>query len=345
MGGVSRYLHILRVRDARIPFIASVVGRLPISMTPLAAVLLVQQVRGSYAIAGGVTAAYALGATLGTPVLGRLVDRLGQPRVIAPSGLVSASLLVALALTAAAGAPNAVLVLLAAGAGLAAPPIVAVMRGAWRVALQAEEDRLAAYALDAVAVEFIFVVGPLIIGLLLVTTPLPLPLLVTACPPAGGPPPPPVPLLVPAGLLAGGSLAYARSPAVRAWRPEPHPDGDGAVAPSPLRSRGVLTILAAALLVAAGFGQVDVSIAATAREALGDPGRVGLLFACIAGGSTAGGLWYGSRHWAGPERRRLPVALAGVALGLAPVALLLGGPAGDVRRPPFAALAVLLVVA
>src|SRR3954452_22176714 len=103
MGGVSRYLHILRVRDARIPFIASVVGRLPISMTPLAAVLLVQQVRGSYAIAGGVTAAYALGATLGTPVLGRLVDRLGQPRVIGPSGVVSASLLVALALTAAGG--------------------------------------------------------------------------------------------------------------------------------------------------------------------------------------------------------------------------------------------------
>lgn len=324
---MSRYLRILRVRDARTPFLASVVGRLPISMTPLAAVLLVQQVRGSYAVAGGITAAYALGATLGTPVLGRLVDRVGQPRVIAPAGLVSASLLVAFALTAAGGAPNAVLVLLAAGAGLAAPPIVAVMRGAWRVALHAEEDRLAAYALDAVAVEFIFVVGPLIIGLLLVTTPLPVPMLVTAC------------------LLAGGSLAYARSPAVRAWRPEPHADGDGAVAPSPLRSRGVLAILAAALLVAAGFGQVDVSIAATAREALGDPGRVGLLFACIAGGSTAGGLWYGSRHWAGPERRRLPIALAGVSLGLAAVALLLGGPAGDVRRPPFAVLAVLLVVA
>jgi MFS family permease len=324
---VSRYLRILRVRAARTPFVASVIGRLPISMAPLATVLLVQQVRGSYAIAGGVTAAYALGATLGTPVLGRLVDRVGQPRVIAPSGLVSASLLAALALTAAGGAPNAVLLPLAAGAGLAAPPIVAVMRGAWRVALHDEKDRLAAYALDAVAVEFIFVVGPLIVGLLLVTTPLAVPLLVTA------------------SLLAGGSVAYARSPAVRAWRPEPHPDGDGAVAPSPLGSGGVLTILAVALLVAAGFGQVDVSIAATAREALGDPGRVGLLFACIAGGSTVGGLWYGSRHWTGPERHRLPVALAGVVPGLAAVALLLGGPADGVRRPPFAALAVLLVVA
>jgi MFS family permease len=324
---VSRYLRILRVRAARTPFLASVVGRLPISMVPLAVVLLVQQIRGSYAVAGGVTAAYALGATVGTPVLGRLVDRIGQPRVVAPAGLVSASLLVVLALTAAAGAPNAVLVPLAAGAGLAAPPLVAVMRGAWRVALREERDRLAAYALDAVAVEFIFVIGPLIVALLLVTTPPPVPLLVTAC------------------LLATGSVAYARSPAVRAWHPEPHPDGPGAVAPSPLASGGVRLILAAALLVAAGFGQVDVSIAATAREALGDPGRVGLLFACIAGGSTVGGLWYGSRHWTGPERRRLPVALTGVTLGLAAVAVLLGGLQGVVRRPPLAVLAVLLVVA
>jgi MFS family permease len=324
---VSRYLRILRVRAARAPFIASVVGRLPISMVPLAAVLLVQQVRGSYAVAGAVTAAYALGATLGTPVLGRFVDRVGQPRVIAPAGLVSAALLVALALFAAGGAPDAVLVPLAAGAGLAAPPLVAVMRGAWRVALSEEKDRLAAYALDAVAVEFVFVVGPLIVALLFVATPLSAPLLVTAC------------------LLAGGCVAYVRSSAVRAWRPEPHPDGPDAVARSPLASGGVRTTLAAALLVAAGFGQVDVSIAATAREALGDPGRVGLLFACIAGGSTAGGLWYGSRHWTGPERRRLPVSLAGVGLGLAAVAVLLGGLGGVVRTPPFAVLAVLLVAA
>jgi MFS family permease len=324
---VSRYLRILRVRAARTPFLASVIGRLPISMVPLAAVLLVQQVRGSYAVAGAVTASYALGATLGTPVLGRLVDRLGQPRVIAPAGLVSACFLTALAFSAAGGAPDAVLVPLAAGAGLAAPPLVAVMRGAWRVALHEEKDRLAAYALDAVAVESVFVVGPLIVGLLLVTTPLPVPMLVTVC------------------LLAGGSVAYARSPAVRAWRPEPHPDGVDAVAPSPLASGGVRTILAAALLVAAGFGQVDVSIAATAREALGDPGRVGLLFACIAGGSAVGGLWYGSRHWSGPGRRRLPVSLAGVGVGLAAVAVLLGGLPGVVRTPPLAVLAVLLVIA
>jgi MFS family permease len=324
---VSRYLRILGVHAARNPFLASVIGRMPISMAPLAAVLLIQQVRGSYAVAGLVTGAYALGATVGTPTLGRLVDRYGQPRIIGPAGAASALLLAGLALAATAGASDAVLLALAASAGLVAPPLVAVMRGTWRVALPDDSDRLAAYALDAVAVEFIFVVGPLLVGLLFVTTPAAVPLLVTA------------------GLLAVGSSGYARAGAVRAWRPEPHPDGDDAVARSPLAHGGVRTVLVAALLVALAFAHVDLSIAATARESLGDPGKVGVLFACIAGGSATGGLWYGSRRWTRPERLRLPVALSGVTVGLAAVAVLLGGVEGVVRTPPLPVLAVLLLLA
>jgi MFS family permease len=303
-----------------------VIGRLPISMAPLAAVLLVQQVRGSYAVAGLVTGAYALGATLGTPALGRLVDRLGQPRVMRSSGAVSALLLAGLALAATAGAPDVVLLALAAGAGLAAPPFTAVTRGTWRVALRGEADRRAAYALDAVAIEFVFVVGPLLVGLLFVATP------------------PAAPLLVTAALLATGSFGYARGGAVRAWRPEPHPDGDVA-ARSPIAYGGVRSVLVATLLVALAFAHVDLSIAATAKEALGNAGKVGLLFACIAGGSATGGLWYGSRSWARPERLRLPVALTGVTAGLAAVAVLLGGVEGVVRTPPLPVLAALLVLA
>jgi predicted MFS family arabinose efflux permease len=155
--------------------------------------------------------------------------------------------------------------------------------------------------------------------------------------------PPAVPLLVTAALLAGGSLAYSRTAAVRAWRPEPHPATGRA--PNPLADRGVRTVLLSSLLVALGFAHIDLSIAATAREALGDPGRVGLLFACIAGGSTLGGLWYGSRSWKVPERLRLPASLVGVCAGLAAVAVLLGGVEGRVRAPGLAPLAVLLFAA
>src|ERR687885_63789 len=238
MGRVQRYLSVLRVRAARGPFVASVVGRLPISMAPLAAVLLVQQVRGSYSIAGLVTGMYALGAAVGTPVLGRFVDRLGQPRVVGPAGVVSAALLAALALAAAGGARHPVLLALAPPAGAAAPP--------------------------------------------------------------------------------------------------------HGTAPHPLSVAGVRTVLLTSLLVSLGFAHLDLSIAATAREALAEPGRVGLLFACFAGGSTVGGLVYGSRSWRLAERLRLPLSLTAVATGLAVVAVHLGGLEGRVRTPSLPVLAALL---
>ncbi len=322
---MQRYVTILRVRAGRNPFLASVVARLPISMAPLAAVLLVEDVRGSYAVAGLVVGAYALGATLGTPVLGRLVDRLGQPLVIGPAGVVSALFMAGLALAAAGGAGDPVLLALAAGSGLAAPPLAAVMRGTWRVALPGASDRLAAYALDAVAIEIVFVAGPLLVGLMLVTTP------------------PAVPLLVTAGLLAGGTLAYVRAPAVRAWQAEP-PEPGAPAARAPMRVPGVRVALLATLFVSTGFAHIDLSIAATARESLGDAGRVGLLFACIAGGSALGGLVYGSRSWRLAERLRLPLSLAVVTVGLGVLAVLLGGLEGRLRAPALPLLAALLFV-
>jgi MFS family permease len=198
------------------------------------------------------------------------------------------------------------------------------MRGAWRTALPQQGDHLAAYALDAVAIEFVFVVGPLLVALLLFA-------------------PAVVPLVVTAVLLAAGCLAYARTDAVRAWRPEPHPHGEGR-ARSPITHVGVLAVVLAMLVVSAGYAHIDLAMAATAREALRDQSRVGLLFACVAGGSTAGGLWYGSRHWRGPERRRLPVVLAATAAGLLAAAVLLGGLEGAVRSPSLAVLMPLLVL-
>jgi MFS family permease len=307
-----------------VPFLASVVARMPISMAPLSIVLLVQQVRGSYAVAGVVTGALALGTALASPALGRLVDRLGQPRVIALSGTVSAALLAALAAATVGGASDAALVALAGASGLAMPPVGAAMRGAWRTALPDAADWQLAYALDAVATEFVFVVGPLLVALLLLA-------------------PAVVPLLATAALLAGGCLAYARADAVRAWRPEPHPHAEG-TARSPITHAGVLAVVLAVLVVSAGFAHLDLAIAATAREALHDQSRVGLLFACIAGGSALGGLWYGSRHWPGAERVRLPVLLAATAAGLLAAAVLLGGVRGVVQAPPLVVLGALLLV-
>jgi MFS family permease len=306
---MARYLRILRRRAAAVPFLAAVVARLPISMAPLGVVLLIQNVRGSYAIAGGVTAAMALGGAVAAPGWGRLLDRVGQPRVIASTGSASAVMLAALAVCADRGAGTAVLVALSAGAGLTFPVVSPAMRSAWRVVLDTAEDRAAAYAMDAVAVETLFVGGPLLLSGLLVLTPRAVPLLITA------------------GLQAVGSIGYALTSAARQVPPQSAPGGAGTAAPSLLRADGVVDVLLVSLAMSVGFGHLDVSIAATARQVLHEPSRVGVLFAAISGGSALGGLVYGARHWAGAARRRLPVALGGFATGLflMPLVVLHGG--------------------
>jgi predicted MFS family arabinose efflux permease len=233
---------------------------------------------------------------------------------------VSAVVLAVLALTVVGGGSDPLLIALAGGVGLTFPPISSAMRVAWRATLDSELDRRAAYALDAVAVETIFVGGPLLLSLLTLTTPV-------------------VPLLVTAVFLGVGGVAYALTPAARAARGDDIERGAARAGGSPLTPPAVRVILGVALTMAVGFGLSDVSIAATAREVLGDTRWVGLLFAAIAGGSATGGLWYGSRHWHRPEEQRLPPPLAGFALGLAAVgALLLEG-----RPNPFALLPLMFV--
>ena len=308
---MDRYLRILRRRGAGLPFLSAVVARLPIAMGPLGMVLLVQHVRGNYSIAGVVTAAFAVGSAVGAPGWGRLMDDRGQPWVVGPLSVVSAVLLAALSWGAVSGRSDAVLIALAASVGLTFPPVSPAMRGAWRVVLETDADRSAAYALDTVAVETIFVGGPLLLSLLL------------------GPGIPALPLLVTAALMALGGVGYALTRAARGWRAEPHASGAGHRSASPLRDGSVVRVLGVTLGLAVGFGVCDLAIAATAREVLGQAARVGLLFAAIAGGSATGGLWYGTRAWKQPERRRLSVALAGFTTGLVGTSVLVGAGLGN----------------
>jgi MFS family permease len=86
----------------------------------------------------------------------------------------------------------------------------------------------------------------------------------------------------------------------------------------------VVAVLAVMLILSIGFGQLDTSMAATADLALGSTERVGILFAAIAGGSTLGGLAYGSRTWPVSEGRAIPVLLCIFGLLLTALAAVLG---------------------
>lgn len=312
--GWRDYREVLRTGSATLPFAAAVVARLPIAMAPFGTLLLVEETRGSYFVAGLVTAAYAVGVGVGSPVWGRLIDRHGQARVIAPTVTASAALLAVSALAAQALAPLPALVALVAAAGATAPPFSSAMRMSWRVVLPRRLWRTG-YALDASAVEALFVGGPLLLSVLL-----------PHLPPAG-------PLLATAVVHVTGGLLYAAS------RPARLPPGsavplDGAlgalVSGDPAgRTARVLTpplvaVLVVGLAMAVSFGFVDTSLAATAREVLQDEARLGMLLGAIASGSVLGGLAYGLLPHSPAERRRLPVLLGGFAAGLAVLAVLVG---------------------
>jgi hypothetical protein len=260
-----------------------------------------------------------------------MMDRLGQPRVLVPTSLVSAGLLMVLALSTVWGAPTAALIAVAAGAGLTYPPIGPALRSAWRVIFPDAESRRVAFALDGTSVELVFVGGPLLLSLLLALTA------------------PVVPLLVTAALMAGGGLAYCRTAAARQSRPrlstsDGPPAGAGVTGAdhhqrTVITAAGVAALLLVMLALSIGFGQLDTSLAATAGQLLGGTEHVGMLFAAIAGGSTVGGLVYGARAWPFDPRSAVPALLAVFAVLLAVMAVLM-----TVQRPSLWLVLPLLVV-
>jgi MFS family permease len=132
-------------------------------MTTLAIILRVVGATGSYARAGGVTAAYVVGTGVMGPVLGRLADRIGRRPVLLLSAAVNGAGLVSLGFIAVSHV--AVVLVVAAVAGASVPPVAAAVRSLW-AGLVPEEVQGNLYALDATMQEVTFMVGPTLVALL-----------------------------------------------------------------------------------------------------------------------------------------------------------------------------------
>ena len=122
--------------------------------------LLVRQATGSYAAAGVAVGANALAAATASPVLGRLIDRFGRRLVVGPAAALQAGAYVLLAVAAAGHAGTLVLIACAALAGSMVPPIAPVVRTLLRDLFDDLSVRETAYALEAIAQETIWIVGP-----------------------------------------------------------------------------------------------------------------------------------------------------------------------------------------
>ena len=88
---VAPYREIFAVPNAWRFSAAGVIGRMPMAMFGLGTVLFISGITGHYGVAGAVSAVGSLGYAFVAPQAARLVDRLGQRRVLLPLALVFAS--------------------------------------------------------------------------------------------------------------------------------------------------------------------------------------------------------------------------------------------------------------
>lgn len=160
---MSGYRELLRDPVVRRLLLVGFFARMPPLTAPLAFTLhVVQDLDGTYAQAGIVAAASTVGAGLGMPWRGRLIDRLGLRRAVVPS-VVAVGVLYPVA----AVSPYWLLVPVAFLMGVFLIPIFSVVRQSLAVLVR-EDLRRTAYSADSVVTEASFIIGPAL-GVLLVT--------------------------------------------------------------------------------------------------------------------------------------------------------------------------------
>jgi MFS family permease len=307
------YRDVLGVPGALRWTLAGLLARLPISMQGLGVVLLVEGTTGSYALAGAVAATFALAQALCGPLLGRLVDRHGQARVLLPALVLHVTGLAGLVTLALSDAPTWTLFAPAALYGACYPQPGSLVRARWAHALGSGPRLATAFSLESVLDEVVFVVGPVLVTLL-----------ATGVAPAAG-------VLTAVVFTVTGSLALA---AQRRTEPPPHPAERGARRESVLRGAGVRVLVLVGVAAGGIFGSVEVATVAFTDER-GQPAAAGIVLALLAFGSLLSGLGYGLVAWTVPLARRFVLAVLVLAVVCVPLPL----------APSVPVLAVLVFVA
>lgn len=290
------YRALAKVPGAKGFSAAGALGRLEISMVGLGVVLLVTLTGGSYAMAGALSATAAIACAIGSPVLSRRVDRMGQAQVV-PVLLVLHGVGIGLFIWAVlVDAPIWTQFLFAAVLGAFEQSVGSLVRARWTYALTEDRPRLlAAYAWESIVDEFVFVIGP----------PLATILSVEVAPWAG--------LGACAVLtLVGGLWLVAQ----RSTQPPPTPAHESS-GPAVLRLRGLVPLLLIMVLAGGVFGSFELATVAYAAEQ-DARSLTGVLLAVFALGSLSSGLLYGATTFAMGLPARMVAGTAVLAATMVP---------------------------
>jgi MFS family permease len=290
--------------------LVSLLARIPVIATGITVTLhVVLQLDRGYGAAGLVGAAITVGAALGAPMVGRMIDRHGVRPVLAVTTVAEA-----LFWSVAHALPYPALLATAFLNGLLTIPAFSLTRQSI-AALAPETHRRAAYALDAMAVELSFIIGPAL-AVVVATSISPRVAMIG----------------IGTGIVLGGIGLLILNPRTR------DPDAPVAAGPPPKRREWLSARLLAVLAVAAATTLVlvgtDVAIVAVLRESgqLEWGSAVLVLWGLY---SLIGGFGYGAAPRALPpylllalmSLTTIPVGLAGgdwwwLALAMVPAGLL-----------------------
>lgn len=299
LGSAASSYRRIFTRPTALFSMTALVGRLPISMVGLGIVLLVEGATGSYAFAGAVSAVALVANALFAIVQGRLIDRLGQARVLSVVISVWGAGLAGTMASVEADWPRWATFLLAAVTGASLPSVGTCVRARWAHALKDDPGRLhTAFSFEAVADETVFLVGPILVTML-----------ATSVHPVAG---------LTAALVAGVAGTYAfvalrgTEPPVRTTRER------GAVRP-PIPWVAILPLTVLSLALGLLFGAAEVATVAFSDEQ-GNQGAAGFLLALWALGSLLAGLVSGAIAWRSGPLVRLRWGALGMACAMAPLA-------------------------
>ncbi|MEU9392221.1 MFS transporter [Streptomyces sp. NPDC048324] len=312
-GTPGPYRRLLCTPGARAFTLPNLLARLPMGMFSVSAVVMIAGSRGSYALAGAVTATGLAATALVAPWIARLVDRHGQARVAVPATVLAVLGSLALLLCVRYDAPA--WTLFASYAATATTPNTGGMsRARWAHLLKGDERALhTANSFEQAADEACFMLGPVLAAFLCGTF----------FPEAG--------TLVGAVLLLTGVLLFA---AQRSTEPPvrrlPHSG-------PPFRAPGMPALLTVCLAMGAVFGSMEVVTIAFA-DAQGHRAAAGVVLGLQAAGSCAAGLLFGTLRTTGSAAERLPWCVAAMT-GLLTLPLLAATLTGSL---PLLALALLV---
>ncbi|MFM2397976.1 MAG: hypothetical protein RL341_133 [Pseudomonadota bacterium] len=285
---LNQYRSFFALPDVTRIVLISIIARLPLGMMSFAMLMFLREVLGSFALAGSVVGVYFIAMAVTAPIQGRLIDRVGPRLPLAVTGIIHPAAFLGIWLAGVMAWGYTVLILLAIVAGAFVTPINTLSRTLWRHRFEDGGQRKTAFAIDSVAIEVNFTVGPAIVALLLAFASATWAFAVA----------------VASVVLA--ILVFWQSPAFKYWHREPA--GERHLL-GPLTDLRLLLVFACNFGLTFSFGVLEVTYAGFATAA-GAAALAGVLIGLNSIGSATGGLLYGGLHLRAPLERQFAGSLA-----------------------------------